>query len=97
MTFSVGVNNILNNTNIVTGGFEQLRKGEYDALLRVVQKPLGVLNSPAVPPNSGLHMIPVPYSKKFTDLYALAEFTSAVGSRSRRGLFSLGLRIASLR
>ncbi len=25
MTFSLGVNNILNNTNIVTGGFEQLR------------------------------------------------------------------------
>ena len=61
----------------ITGGFEQLRKGEYDALLRVVQKPLGVLNSPAVPPNSGLHLLPIPYSKKFTDLYALAEFTNA--------------------
>jgi TRAP-type uncharacterized transport system substrate-binding protein len=61
----------------ITGGFEQLRKGEYDALLRVVQKPLPVLNSPAVPPNSGLHLLPIPYSKKFTDLYALAEFTNA--------------------
>jgi TRAP-type uncharacterized transport system substrate-binding protein len=61
----------------ITGGFDQLRKGEYDALLRVVQKPLGVLNSPAIPPNSGLHIISIPYSKKFTDLYALAEFTNA--------------------
>jgi hypothetical protein len=61
----------------ITGGFEQLRKGEYDALLRVVQKPLGVLNSPAIPPNSGLHLLSIPYSKKFADLYALAEFTNA--------------------
>jgi TRAP-type uncharacterized transport system substrate-binding protein len=61
----------------ITGGFEQLRKGEYDALLRVVQKPLPVLNSPAIPPNSGLHILPIPYSKKFIDLYAPAEFTSA--------------------
>jgi TRAP-type uncharacterized transport system substrate-binding protein len=61
----------------ITGGFDQLRKGEYDALLRVVQKPLGVLNSPAIPPNSGLHLLSIPYSKKFADLYALAEFTNA--------------------
>jgi TRAP-type uncharacterized transport system substrate-binding protein len=61
----------------ITGGFDQLRKGEYDALLRVVQKPLPVLNSPAIPPNSGLHILPIPYSKKFIDLYAPAEFTNA--------------------
>src|SRR5882757_1338417 len=61
----------------ITGGFEQLPKGKYDALLRVVQKPLPVLNSPAIPPNSGLHLLSIPYSKKFTDLYALAEFTNA--------------------
>jgi TRAP-type uncharacterized transport system substrate-binding protein len=61
----------------ITGGFDQLRKGEYDALLRVVQKPLPVLNSPAIPPNSGLHIISIPYSKKFADLYAVAEFTNA--------------------
>jgi TRAP-type uncharacterized transport system substrate-binding protein len=61
----------------ITGGFEQLRKGEYDALLRVVQKPLPVLNSPAIPPNSGLHLLSIPYSRTFTDLYALAEFTNA--------------------
>jgi TRAP-type uncharacterized transport system substrate-binding protein len=57
----------------ITGGFDQLRKGEYDALLRVVQKPLPVLNSPAIPPNSGLHIISIPYSKKFAE----AEFTNA--------------------
>jgi len=59
----------------IAGGFEQLRKGEYDALLRVVLKPLAVLNSPAIPPDSGLHLLSIPYSKKFTDLYAPAEFT----------------------
>jgi TRAP-type uncharacterized transport system substrate-binding protein len=58
----------------ITGGWDQLRKGEYDAIVRVVNKPVGYLS--AIPPNSGLHIIPVPYSKKFTDLYALAEFTS---------------------
>ncbi len=35
MLFNVGVNNILNNQNIVTGGFEQLR---YDYQLKDVSK-----------------------------------------------------------
>ena len=58
----------------ITGGWDQLRKGEFDAIVRVVQKPVGYITS--IPANSGLHMISVPYSKKFTDLYALSEFTS---------------------
>jgi TRAP-type uncharacterized transport system substrate-binding protein len=59
----------------ITGGWDQLRKGEFDGIVRVVNKPVGYIS--AIPPNSGLHMIPIPYSKKFTDLYALAEFTNA--------------------
>jgi TRAP-type uncharacterized transport system substrate-binding protein len=59
----------------ITGGWDQLRKGEFDAIVRVVQKPVGYIS--AIPANSGLHIIPIPYSKKFVDLYALSEFTSA--------------------
>jgi TRAP-type uncharacterized transport system substrate-binding protein len=59
----------------ITGGWDQLRKGEFDGIVRVVQKPVGYVS--AIPANSGLHLIPIPYSKKFVDLYALSEFTSA--------------------
>jgi uncharacterized protein len=31
----------------------------------------------AIPPNSGLHMVSIPYSTKFTDYYALSEFSNA--------------------
>ena len=59
----------------LSGGMELLRKGELDALVRVVQKPVGYVT--AIPPNSGLHLLSIPYSKKFTDYYALSEFTNA--------------------
>jgi TRAP-type uncharacterized transport system substrate-binding protein len=59
----------------ISAGMEELRKGEVDALVRVVQKPVGYVS--AIPPNSGLHLLSIPYSAKFTDLYALSEFTSA--------------------
>ena len=59
----------------LSGGMELLRNGELDALVRVVQKPVGYVT--AIPPNSGLHLLSIPYSKKFTDYYALSEFTNA--------------------
>ena len=59
----------------LSGGMELLRKGELDALVRVVQKPVGYVT--ALPPNSGLHLLSIPYSKKFTDYYALSDFTNA--------------------
>ena len=62
-------------TGDVTGGVDELVKGEVDALMRVVQKPVGYLA--AIPANLGLHILSIPYSQKFTDLYALSEFTSA--------------------
>src|SRR5215510_10816909 len=61
-------------TGDITGGFNEVRKGEVDAVIRVVNKPVGYIS--AIPANSGLHFLSVPYSKKFTDLYALAELTS---------------------
>jgi TRAP-type uncharacterized transport system substrate-binding protein len=62
-------------TGDITGGVDELVKGEVDALMRVVQKPVGYLQR--IPPNLGLHMLSIPYSKTFTDLYALAEITNA--------------------
>jgi uncharacterized protein len=62
-------------TGDITGGVNELVKGEVDALMRVVQKPVGYLSR--IPANLGLHMLSVPYSKQFTDLYALAEITNA--------------------
>jgi TRAP-type uncharacterized transport system substrate-binding protein len=62
-------------TGDITGGVDELVKGEVDAIMRVVQKPVPYLQR--IPANLGLHMLPIPYSKKFTDLYALAEITNA--------------------
>jgi TRAP-type uncharacterized transport system substrate-binding protein len=62
-------------TGEITGGVAELRKGELDALVRVVQKPVGYLSS--IPADAGLHLLSIPYSKMFTDLYALSEFTNA--------------------
>jgi TRAP-type uncharacterized transport system substrate-binding protein len=62
-------------TGDIAGGVDELVKGEVDALMRVVQKPVGYLQR--IPANLGLHMLSIPYSKKFTDLYALAEITNS--------------------
>jgi TRAP-type uncharacterized transport system substrate-binding protein len=51
-------------TGEITGGVEELRKGEVDALMRVVQKPVGYLSR--IPANLGFHMLPIPYSKRGT-------------------------------
>jgi uncharacterized protein len=52
----------------------RIASGEADAAVRVSGKPLSHVAK--VPPNSGLHLLPIPYTKVFTDLYALAELTS---------------------
>ena len=51
----------------------KLRSGEVDAIARVVSKPIDFFAK--IPPNSGLHLVPIPYSKAFEDFYALGEFT----------------------
>jgi TRAP transporter TAXI family solute receptor len=57
----------------VPGGVNQLLKGEVDAIVRVVGKPVGHVSH--LPNNRGLHLISIPFSKKFTDYYAFSEFT----------------------
>jgi len=54
------------------GTNEMLKRGDVDALVRVVQKPVGHVSS--IPANVGFHLISVPYAK-FTDLYGVGEFT----------------------
>lgn len=53
---------------------EKLRSGEVDALVRVVSKPVSYVSQ--IKPDSGLRLLPVPYTKKLEDFYTLGEFTS---------------------
>ena len=53
---------------------QKLRSGEIAATLRLVNKPLDPLAK--LPANSGLHLVPIPFTKQFEDFYALGEFTS---------------------
>jgi TRAP-type uncharacterized transport system substrate-binding protein len=52
---------------------QKLRSGEIAATLRLVNKPLDPLAK--LPANSGLHLVPIPFTKSFEDFYALGEFT----------------------
>jgi len=54
--------------------FEKLKSGELSALVRVVGKPVEALKQ--IPPNSGLHLISIPFSKKFADYYTVGELSS---------------------
>jgi TRAP-type uncharacterized transport system substrate-binding protein len=56
-------------------GMHKLRTGEIDAVVRVTGKPVSYVSQ--IPANSGLHLVPIPYSSKFADYYALSEFTNA--------------------
>lgn len=62
-------------TNLDYGtAFQKLKSGELSALIRVVGKPVDALAR--IPPNSGVHLIPIPFSKKFADYYTLGEISS---------------------
>lgn len=52
---------------------QKLQSGEIDALARVVPKPLDFFSK--IPPNSGLHLVNIPFTKTFEDFYTLGEFT----------------------
>ncbi len=52
---------------------QKLKNGEIAALIRVIGKPIDYFAK--IPPNSGLHFVPIPFSKTFSDLYALGELT----------------------
>ena len=53
-------------------GLQKLQSGEVAALVRVVPKPVEFFNR--IPPNSGLHLVPIPFTKMFADYYTLGEF-----------------------
>lgn len=52
---------------------QKLRSGEIDAIARVVMKPIDFFSK--IPPDSGLHLVNIPYAKMFEDFYTLGEFT----------------------
>jgi TRAP-type uncharacterized transport system substrate-binding protein len=53
---------------------QKLRSGEIAALIRGINKPIDFFAK--IPANSGLHLVPIPFTKSFEDYYALGEFTS---------------------
>src|SRR6266849_8324626 len=53
---------------------QKLKSGEIAALVRVIGKPIDFFAK--MPANSGLHFVPIPFSKTFADYYTLGELTS---------------------
>jgi TRAP-type uncharacterized transport system substrate-binding protein len=56
-------------------GLQMLMAGEVAALVGSVSKPLDFWLK--IPPNSGLHLVPVPFAKSLADLYVAGELTNA--------------------
>jgi TRAP-type uncharacterized transport system substrate-binding protein len=52
---------------------QKLKSGELAALVRVIGKPVDFFSH--IPVNSGLHLLPIPFSSTFADYYTLGEFT----------------------
>ena len=52
---------------------QKLQSGEVDAIARVIPKPIDFFAK--IPPNSGLHLVNIPFTKTFEDFYTLGEFT----------------------
>jgi len=50
---------------------QKLKTGELAALVRVIGRPIDFFAK--IPTNSGLHFVPIPFSKIFADYYALGE------------------------
>src|SRR5882762_8596609 len=53
---------------------QKLKTGELAALVRVIGKPIDFFAK--IPVNSGLHFVPIPFSKTFADYYTVGELTS---------------------
>jgi TRAP-type uncharacterized transport system substrate-binding protein len=53
---------------------QKLKTGELAALVRVIGKPIDFFAK--IPTNSGLHFMPIPFSKAFADYYTVGELTS---------------------
>jgi TRAP-type uncharacterized transport system substrate-binding protein len=52
---------------------QKLQAGQVDAIARVIPKPIDFFGK--IPANSGLHLVNIPFTKTFEDLYTLGEFT----------------------
>ena len=52
---------------------QKLKAGEIAALVRVIPRPVDVFEK--IPPSSGLHFVPIPFSKTFADYYTVGELT----------------------
>jgi len=52
---------------------QKLQSGQVDAIARVIPKPIDFFGK--IPANSGLHLVNIPFTKTFEDLYTLGEFT----------------------
>lgn len=53
---------------------QKLRAGEISALIRLVGKPIDFFSK--VPADANLHLLPIPFSKKFADYYTVGEFNA---------------------
>jgi TRAP-type uncharacterized transport system substrate-binding protein len=53
--------------------YKKIAAGEYDAAVRVSNKPVSHIAQ--IQPNSGLHLVPIKFTRVFADYYALGEFT----------------------
>jgi TRAP-type uncharacterized transport system substrate-binding protein len=54
---------------------QKLRSGEIDALIRMVSKPIDFFAK--IPAKDDFHLVPIPFTKTFSDYYTLTEFTKA--------------------
>jgi TRAP-type uncharacterized transport system substrate-binding protein len=54
---------------------QKLRTGEIDALIRMVSKPIDFFAK--IPAKDDFHLVPIPFTKAFSDYYTLTEFTKA--------------------
>ena len=52
---------------------QKLKSGEISALVRVIGQPIDFFAK--LPPDSGLHFVPIPFSQKFADYYTIGELT----------------------
>jgi TRAP-type uncharacterized transport system substrate-binding protein len=53
---------------------QKLKSGDLAALVRVIGKPIDFFAKS--PPDSGLHFVPIPFSRAFADYYTLGELTN---------------------
>jgi TRAP-type uncharacterized transport system substrate-binding protein len=52
---------------------QKLQSGQVDAIARVIPKPIDFFGK--IPATAGLHLVNIPFTKTFEDLYTLGEFT----------------------